>query len=75
MGASNSSETAQYQITPPIELLAMLESNAKLSSYMFIWYLIAGLLLALSIVEFYIWYSEVLWHKSEPKRDPRNSLY
>lgn len=21
-----------------------------------------------------IWYSEILWHRSEPKRDPRNSL-
>jgi hypothetical protein len=32
--------------------------------------LIAGV--AIGLGEFYVWYSEILWHKSEPKRDPRN---
>jgi hypothetical protein len=31
---------------------------------------IAGI--ALGFGEFYVWHSEVLWHRSEPKRDPRN---
>jgi hypothetical protein len=30
--------------------------------------------LGLGAVEFYVWHSEILWHRSEPKRDPRNGI-
>lgn len=30
--------------------------------------------LALGAGEFYVWYSEILWHDDGPKRDPRNGI-